>query len=140
MGLLEKRPQGEIVEQWLAQVRMEMKNSGTPTLIRYNSESAIDLTLCSSRMAGRVEGWRPVPEIHGGDGSDPPPTAEIEPFTLEELYSSARSMQNKKAPGPDGMAPESVKLVIDTLPMETLEMFNELLKTQVSRQVKKKLM
>ncbi|KAL3277498.1 hypothetical protein HHI36_012844 [Cryptolaemus montrouzieri] len=56
---------------------------------------------------------------------------EIEAFTLEKLYSSARSMRNEKAQGPDGMAPESVKLSIETLPMETLQMFNELLKKQI---------
>lgn len=48
----------------------------------------------------------------------------LEPFTREELVEAAGKMKNKKAPGPDGVWPESVKIAVRAVPDMMLEAMN----------------
>lgn len=53
--------------------------------------------------------------------------AEVPLFTLDELLEVLTKIKNKKAPGPDGLVPEVVKLLIKTAPDFCLRLFNSLL-------------
>lgn len=49
------------------------------------------------------------------------------PFTIKELQQAADKLKNGKAPGPDGLMPECVKLCTKVVPMALLEVVNEVL-------------
>lgn len=65
---------------------------------------------------------------------DPPADLRVEEvpeFSLEELQRAAGSMKKGKAPGPDGIPSEILKLVVDTCPDLLLRMYNACLKAGV---------
>lgn len=54
-----------------------------------------------------------------------PRTGETPPlFTEGELRLAARSLKGNKAPGPDGVPPEVLKILAENRPMELLEVYN----------------
>lgn len=53
---------------------------------------------------------------------------EIPLFSEEELEQAARSMKNKKSPGPDGIPAEALKVIAKTRPQLLLNMYNDCLK------------
>ena len=55
---------------------------------------------------------------------------EAPPFTEEELLAASRKLKPKKAPGPDGLPPEVVKIVATSVPQLLLNLMNALLKVQ----------
>ncbi|KAH0818472.1 hypothetical protein GEV33_004319 [Tenebrio molitor] len=55
-----------------------------------------------------------------------PPVATCTPFTVEELKAAAERLRTGKAPGPDGVPPEVVKLAVTTAPEEILQVMNGL--------------
>ncbi|KAL1446222.1 hypothetical protein WDU94_003696, partial [Cyamophila willieti] len=57
--------------------------------------------------------------------------SEIPPFTMDELLQVLVDIRNKKAPGPDGIVPEMVKIFLKTAPDFCLGLFNRLLKKGV---------
>lgn len=60
----------------------------------------------------------------------PTPT-EIPPFTVEELRSAAGTLSNRKAPGPDGIPNEVLKIVAKEHPFLLLNMYNACLRAGV---------
>lgn len=48
-------------------------------------------------------------------------------FTTEELQAAARKLKNKKAPGPDGVPAEVIKIIADSRPELLLNMYNRCL-------------
>jgi len=52
------------------------------------------------------------------------PLGEIPLFNQEELTSAARSMKTRRAPGPDGVPPEVIKIIAARHPQFLLDMFN----------------
>ncbi|BES90458.1 Reverse transcriptase (RNA-dependent DNA polymerase) [Nesidiocoris tenuis] len=50
------------------------------------------------------------------------------PFTAGELRAAVKAMRTKKAPGPDGIPTEALKMVADTYPDLLLDMYNACLK------------
>ncbi|CAH2005808.1 unnamed protein product [Acanthoscelides obtectus] len=58
-------------------------------------------------------------------------TAEgIAPFTLEEIQEAALEIKIGKAPGPDGIPPEALKIALEVLPETILGVLNQLLSSQ----------
>ena len=49
---------------------------------------------------------------------------EIPLFTVEELVTAVKSLQNRKAPGPDGIPSEALKAVTRTSPLVLLNICN----------------
>lgn len=66
------------------------------------------------------------------------PTENINPFTKEELKNAARSLQSRKAPGPDGIPSEVIRLIAENRPEFLLEMFNRCLMAGVFPEVWKR--
>jgi hypothetical protein len=60
-----------------------------------------------------------------------PEIGDIHPFTIGELQIAARMMRNKKAPGPDGIPAEVLKLIAVRVPSLLLNMYNACLQTGV---------
>lgn len=56
-----------------------------------------------------------------------PREEEIPAFTIEELQQAARSLRNKKAPGPDGVPMEVLKVITRSHPDVLLNMYNQCL-------------
>lgn len=52
------------------------------------------------------------------------PEEEVPPFTMDELLQALTEIKNKKAPGPDGIVPEIIKVLIKTAPDYCLKIFN----------------
>ncbi|GHJ61437.1 hypothetical protein NOK12_39550 [Nocardioides sp. OK12] len=59
---------------------------------------------------------------------DAPGISEVPQFTEEELLRAASSMRNKKAPGPDGLPAEIIKVVAQSHPELLLNMYNTCLR------------
>lgn len=59
------------------------------------------------------------------------PTENFEAFTENEIKEAARSMKNKKAPGPDGIPPEAIKFTAQVCTGLLLDMYNACLRTGV---------
>ncbi|XP_043063330.1 uncharacterized protein LOC122319742 [Drosophila ficusphila] len=55
-----------------------------------------------------------------------PPIAEeqIEPFTVDELLKAAKTLKRKKAPGPDNIPSEVLKVIAENRPQILLDMYN----------------
>lgn len=53
---------------------------------------------------------------------------EIPPFTMDEILQVYTEIKNKKAPGPDGLIPEVIKVFIKAAPDFCLRLYNELIK------------
>lgn len=53
--------------------------------------------------------------------------SDLRPFTVDELKLAARTLKNKKAPGPDGIPAEVLKEIADTHPEMLLKMYNSCL-------------
>lgn len=51
-------------------------------------------------------------------------------ITIEELITAKDNIKLKRAPGPDGIPPEAVKLLAETRPRVLLRIFNQLVKKQ----------
>lgn len=58
------------------------------------------------------------------------PIEDVSPFTVQELESAAKKLKTKKAPGPDGVTTEALKLAVQTEPDKILKVYNSLLKKQ----------
>lgn len=58
------------------------------------------------------------------------PTEQAPQFTIEELREAAGTIKNKKAPGPDGIPPEAVKIAVTEVPDAVLEVLNNLARDQ----------
>lgn len=56
------------------------------------------------------------------------PAINVPAFTSEEIEIAARSLQNKKAPGPDGIPAEVIKEIVENRPQLLLKMYNSCLK------------
>lgn len=56
-------------------------------------------------------------------------TEDMEEFTMDELITVLIRLKKKKAPGLDGITPEILKIVIETIPEYVLEVFNQILRT-----------
>lgn len=54
--------------------------------------------------------------------------SDVVPFTEEEIVIAAKSLKNKKAPGPDGIPSEILKVVAREHPRALLQMYNACLK------------
>lgn len=54
----------------------------------------------------------------------------IEKFTIEEITNAGKNIKLGKAPGPDGIPPEAVKIITEMDPNYILNIMNELLKIQ----------
>lgn len=59
-----------------------------------------------------------------------PEASTPEPFTEEELRQAIKGIKNGKAPGPDGLTVEALKLAFEIIPEKLLAKFNDLLKKQ----------
>lgn len=55
---------------------------------------------------------------------------EIDPFTIEELDEVVKVIKLKKAPGPDKIPPEAIKIIATMAPHTILDAFNKLMKKQ----------
>lgn len=53
-----------------------------------------------------------------------PVTRNIEPFTVNELKTAASKLRGKKAPGPDGVPSEVIKLAVEVAQDEILDAYN----------------
>lgn len=51
-------PRGRLLEEFFAEVELEVINSGTPTFIRGESQSHLDVTACSVGLWSRILDWR----------------------------------------------------------------------------------
>lgn len=58
-------------------------------------------------------------------------TENIEEFTMDELISVLIRTKKKKAPGPDGITPEILKIAIEAMPQYVLDAFNKILKAGI---------
>lgn len=55
---------GERVLEWMDRRRLVLLNDGgTPTFVKGEMEAFIDLTFCSSKLAGRIRYWRVMEEV-----------------------------------------------------------------------------
>ncbi|KAL3278979.1 hypothetical protein HHI36_016496 [Cryptolaemus montrouzieri] len=54
----------------------------------------------------------------------------FEPFTEQELKRVVAAMKTRRAPGPDGISPEALKIAHEAIPEKILEIFNALLEKQ----------
>ncbi|KAG5894688.1 hypothetical protein JTB14_034736 [Gonioctena quinquepunctata] len=52
---------------------------------------------------------------------------KVQLFTLEEMLTAAKSLKSGKAPGPDGIPPEAMKVAMETAPEWMLNVLNGLL-------------
>jgi hypothetical protein len=57
-----------------------------------------------------------------------PPVATCTPFTIDEQSAAAGRLRGGKAPGPDGVPPEVIKLAVATTPEEILRTINDVFK------------
>lgn len=57
------------------------------------------------------------------------------PFTESELKAAAQTFKNQKAPGPDGIPAEVLKIIVNERPQIMLEMYNECLREGIFPQV-----
>lgn len=64
-----------------------------------------------------VEGWK-------RENVD---VAEIPRFTMEEVHDSIQKLRSKKAPGPDGLGGEIIKILFDSAPDLCTSLFNDML-------------
>ena len=68
--------------------------------------------------------------------TEPPNDARL--FTIEELQTAAKKLKPNKAPGPDGIPAEALKIIAESRPNLLLGMFNTCLKSGVFPEVWKK--
>lgn len=72
------------------------------------------------------------------DNTDEENTTGLTPFTIQELNTAARRLQNKKAPGPDGIPAEVIKEIANKRPEMLLNMYNSCLREGVFPEIWKK--
>lgn len=93
--------------------------------------------LASETVTNIVNTLFPSHECHQEDVviscPEPPP-----PFTTEELKAAASTLKNNKAPGPDGIPSEVLKIVANQRPQALLEIFNACLSEGIFPEVWKK--
>lgn len=65
------------------------------------------------------------------DDADGRPVQPNEHFSEAELMEAAKNIQNHKAPGPDGIPPEAMKITARVCPQLLLDMYNACLKTGI---------
>ncbi|XP_045473917.1 uncharacterized protein LOC123680183 [Harmonia axyridis] len=66
------------------------------------------------------------------------PRTFFEPLQMEELKTAVESMKAGRAPGPDGMTAENLKIVCEIVPEQLLDMFNKLIEERIFPSVGRK--
>lgn len=115
-------------DPWGLGYKLVMRKLGART-------SAPDLK--EDTMENIVNTLFPTSEIVQNEGppphGDPPP-----PFTITELQTAANALKNRKAPGPDGIPAEILKIIAKEKPQLLLEMYNRCLQEGVFPEVWKR--
>lgn len=104
---------------WGSGYKIAIKSIGKQTL-PFNLSEQQKETIVASLFPQRNDPWLKGPKVSGG----------IPPITREELDSAAAQIKINKAPGPDRLTPEAVKMLVKTIPDVLLEILNQILINQ----------
>lgn len=104
---------------WGSGYKIVMKHLGSQSL-PYNLSLDQKTEIIEQLFPKREDQWIRGEKIQEG----------VSPFTIDELDKAAEQIKHGKAPGPDRIPPEAVKLAVKIIPLILLEILNNLLGRQ----------